>query len=552
MIHAYPAPLAVSRSAGGACELPKRMGQIISNAALYGQQHNLTRQSIDECYAFLVCLLEGHGRLNLSVSEGVIVVDGGPVDSKNPFVNTLATKLTALEITGFSLLKGMSKEEFEKLIGIVVPPPKGTARGRTFATAVSEEHLEHVETERVRYERVTEREIVVDRNAVGANGEAGREGGDEPQKDVSARPAQAVEQIMAFLKGDVTTQDAELRKAMHETSSDAEHLASLIMEASVLRQEAGAVDAGESLADIVLGCLRRTYEGLRRDPHARTRKGGKHLKKTMLLLEKSVLEKLRALAGGPDPARDAAISRCVADLLAAGDVDAAVAEYSSKRRGLEKAEREILGCLKRADRGGVDDPEVEERMVAAGLSRGDWRRLVVRSGGVGGPGRAGAPAGLAALAVLLAELDHIMSAPGAAADEVHRAAARVGQEVERTVWRAEQKIEAWADRVEEERRRSPRPQEAGKPRRRASEVLAEIVQEFCQPLSVVSCTVDMLLVGRAGTISKQQKELLDVAAQCGERLQELMSKLVSVVGVPDGLKPDKQLIESAASRPRAA
>ncbi|HEY8240174.1 MAG TPA: hypothetical protein VIH35_01945, partial [Kiritimatiellia bacterium] len=129
------------------------MGQVVNNAALYSPEHKLTVQAFEHSYTCLLKVLELVPRLNLSMADGNLLVDGKPPGVSNPFINVLAAKLDQLEIAGFSLLKGMAMEEFGKLMELLITTK--AVEGTGFADMLTQSGLEHVYAERVKYERVS-------------------------------------------------------------------------------------------------------------------------------------------------------------------------------------------------------------------------------------------------------------------------------------------------------------------------------------------------------------------------------------------------------------
>jgi hypothetical protein len=74
------------------------------------------------------------------------------------------------------------------------------------------------------------------------------------------------------------------------------------------------------------------------------------------------------------------------------------------------------------------------------------------------------------------------------------------------------------------------------------DLLAEIAQELVQFLSAINCAVHMTLGGLIGTINQDQREVLGVASDCGNRLAGLLKRLIQIVGLPKSLHPDKDRV----------
>lgn len=521
-------------------------GQVINNSSLYGPTHKITTRSLDDSYKQLAQLLEAAPRINLSVVDGELLVEGKPIELKNPFINLLADRLDAVGVSGFSLMQGLPEVEYKKLMEVLMSPkPEDT--GGDFADLVEKLQLEHVFAERVRYERVSESETVTEKE-------------DEEKASQRAVAEAMVEQIMAFLKGEAGVSPDDVAKPLTEMASDAERLANLIMEAAAVRQQQSGLAEGESLADIVVGCLRRTFEGLVRDPASRTKKGKNAVKKIMLLLEKTVLDKLHAIAKEADPSLDEAIAGVVDEMIGDLEIESLTAEYVKKRHAMEETEKRVLRYLQAHG----DDPtmtsELQERLAEAGLTPEGWKELVVKSGkagesmagaaGSGAGGEGGAPGAdavsLGVLAMLLSELDQMMTSvtdPHAVGNKL----VEIGQHAQDVANLAARRLEDLRTVLQQEDDLLVGMDEASRTKVKMSraalmELLAEIVQELCQSLSAINCAVGMTLAGHIGDINEDQKQVLSVAATCGHRLDDLLDRLIEIVGLPKGLQPDKEKV----------
>lgn len=518
-------------------------GQVINNSSLYGPSHKITVKSLGDSYGQLSRLLELIPRINLSVVQGELLVEGKPIELKNPFITLLADRLDAVGVTGFSLIQGMTEGEYKKLMEVLMSGrPEDT--GGDFADIVEKLQLEHVFAERVRYERISESEVVTQKE-------------DEAKAAQRAMAEAMVEQIMAFLKGDAGVSPEQVAPSLTEMASDAERLANLIMEAAAVRQQQSGLAEGESLADIVVGCLRRTFEGLVRDPAARTKKGKNAVKKIMLLLEKTVLDKLHSIAKETDPSLDEAIAGVVDEMIGDLEIEQLTAEYVKKRQSLEETEKRVLRYIQTH----ADNPalagELQERLVGAGLTPEGWKELVVKSGKepvmveAVGPGRGDGssgtdPVSLGVLAMLLSELDQMMANvtdPHAVGNKL----VEIGQHAQQVADMAAKRLEDLKNVLQQEDELLVNMDESSRSKVKMSratlmELLAEIVQELCQSLSAINCAVGMTLAGHIGDINEDQKQVLSVAATCGHRLDDLLDRLIEIVGLPKGLQPDKEKV----------
>jgi hypothetical protein len=71
---------------------------------------------------------------------------------------------------------------------------------------------------------------------------------------------------------------------------------------------------------------------------------------------------------------------------------------------------------------------------------------------------------------------------------------------------------------------------------------AELNQEIVQPLTVSSGVIDLLHSGQAGILTESQHELLQLAAESVERVNQLVSYMNRISGLPESFTPDSNVI----------
>ena len=77
---------------------------------------------------------------------------------------------------------------------------------------------------------------------------------------------------------------------------------------------------------------------------------------------------------------------------------------------------------------------------------------------------------------------------------------------------------------------------------------AELSQEIAQPLTVSSGVIELLNSGRAGNLSETQRDLLKMAAESVERVNQLVEHLKQISGMPESLKPDAAILNDAYNK----
>lgn len=495
----------------------KAAGQATNFGLLYGAHHKLTAEALNACYAELEQLLGRHPRVNLAFVGDQLRINGQVVVAKLPLVRVFLDKLKALRITAISLTRGITWSEFERLMDLIIRT-RPSKDAEAFQRLLAEQDLAHVRSERVRLELVSESQEIVEKTEA------------PPPKLTS----EEITQIVAFLKGEIAASEP-LEKKLEEAASDADRLAELILEAAAVRQRVEDLVEVETLADVVVGCLRRTFEGLVRRPSAKTQKGKIALKKTVLMLEKKVLDRLRQVMRKADQNLDAAVAEAVEEMVSDMEVENLVQEYARKKQGLDKVEARILRTIRTHGADSETAQELRARLEETGLLPTGWQQLVARSGAAKAAGVAPDPMALGVLALLLGEMDSLMAGvtdPRALGNKL----AEIGQKAQEASLVVQERIEELGRAVQHAARAAEKTK-AEMPPREVANLLAEIAQELIQFVSAINCAVAMLLKGLLGTITPEQRQVLNVASDCGQRLGDLLGRLVEIVGLPEGLHP---------------
>ncbi len=526
----------------------RSFGAVVNNVTFYGAKHNVTRKSIEMGYTLLVKFFETYERVNLSMTEDTLVADGQPVDLKNPLLDGLSKQLAALEVGGFSLLRGVTWEEFWKLMMLLSTHPDKLREMGTFSDAVTQLGLEHVQSKRVVYQRVTEEEVVVKRDDLSEAVAAAEASGG----------ADIVDKLVAYLKGQGDAPPEEIAQGLNQLSAE---LADIVVQTAKSLKEQSA-DGGKRLGEIVAECLRKTYDGLMRDPAARTQQGKKALSKMMTSLEEQVLEKMKETPDAVSADDQSVIEETLEDITTELAVDSLASEYMKKRKGIETAETKLLKFLKKSglDEHGITE-ELKEKLLESGLSSDGWQELLTKSvtAAAAATRRARETGGdeTKVLSDLLAHVGELLDPARLGADgqlpaqELTQTVNQVSQEVLQVTAQTEQKMAALEQKIVEFMQPAPAGMSAAARTRRDAEarravfaMLAEIVQELCQPLSVVSSTVDMIKGGYLGAVTETQVEMLALASSSADRMKHLVDKLTEIAGFPSGTKPDADILKA--------
>ena len=502
------------------------LGAALASIDLYGIHHKLAIHSLETCFERLSAILSAGDRLDLARSDdGRLILNRTPITVSNSRLLAVARRLSTFRMSGFILKPGLDVDEFMKLIVFLSQPRQSVEGKEARPRSLDELGLTHVSSTRTVVTQV-------------------EDGAPEERNQDSVGKAD-VEQILAFLRGTVGSDDKAAAEEVLKAAANPESLADLIMQATAVRQVSSGVAGGESLGELVVGCLRRTFDTLISDPPAKTAKGKKEVKRTLAVLEEKVLARLRKFATEGFEDATAPVSEEFEGMREEIEIDDVVTQYVKSRNAGAEKEAKLLRYMRRKGRTGSVEEGLRERLEAEGLGVTEWQNLVVRSAATplcanGDRVEAGAST---ALPVLLAELTRLLHEKPSG-EEVEEVAKKVSRDVRCAIARMTDKV----DELSASPRETPAQREVL--RGRVLGVLRELLQELCQPLSVINGAVQMLAEGLMGNLSATQKQLLELAFESAERVRLLMNRLVELVGVPEELAADKPTLDAIYREPR--
>lgn len=515
------------------------LGKALNLFSVYGENHPAAAEAMNESFDVFEKLLADRPEISLGAFQGMMTVDGQTVSVKGPLKKGLENRLVTLKITGLKIRRGIKSSEFRQLVVMLNQGDEAS-----FKDVLSESGLEHIGSEETIYKAVRENEEVVGKGSGGKFSDLNDEIAAyfEAQQQAASGPSVQVEQIVAFLKGDVGGSQA-VQDHMAEAINDPNKLAELILESTAVRQSVSMLQ-GETLADVVLGCLRKTYDSLKLQPKFKGQEGQESLKKAMLLLERSILDRMRKFFGQSDPAQDQRIIKAIQSMNEDMDLEMLAASYMEQRHAVRQSTEKIVEYIQAR---GVH--QARERLAGVDLSPEEWRQMVVQSKRASGrPGSGEGPewslsANLGTLGMVLEKLEGLMRTDQAAEDTVQELLEQAHTNVSSLAESTEKKIQSLGDLIQGEGEQGDKTVEGTAVKMKASELLstlAEIAQELAQPLTAISTSLDMILHGYAGDVSGDQKNLLQLALGSGEHMHYLMDQLLNIVGYPTNLGVDER------------
>jgi len=517
-------------------------GKMLNIALIYGMNHPSVKDPLAETHCAFESALKDSPQVTIGLFNKALTVNDKIISEYTIHLRALERRLVSLNIPQLIIRRGLSLDELAQLIGALCTANAKT--GTTLKEKLEEAGLSHIKTEEVEYVAQHEGEHLIGKGGCNLDetGEDEKDGNNAAEKEHEPEPEPPptvhVEQIVAFLKGETTsseTPSADLEQML----SEPEKLGQLIMESAVIRQSAQSLDDSESLADIVIGCLRKTYEDLSCQKKFKSARGKTSLNKAMLLLEKTVVDKIRNAIDDGQPEVDEQILSALHEMEEERQVEILAARYAEQHKKLTRAETEIIRYAREHG-----EKKARELLDAAEVPENEWRRLLAssRNGGSRNGGGNGNSSGeaidMGTLAIVLDKLDNIMhldDVPPAMMSVVMKEARNDIQDV---AAQFEQKVEE----LEEQAELYEKEPEGCKMSR--ADLLLEISQlslKLAQPLTVINASIEAALQQLSNP--DFQKELLELAHESGLSMKDLMERLTAMVGYPTLQEADAGLSE---------
>jgi signal transduction histidine kinase len=519
-------------------EAVKGIGAVLVNATLYGLYHGITVKSMEACFECLGACLAADGLVAISLlPDGQWMVGGTSVETKNQFAVRCEETLRRLDVAGLVFKTGLPENEFVDLMTRLVEAAGSPDKGKAVVTDLGAGHFPHVSVKRSVYREVAEDEVVVAEDKVrGGGGEA------EGAREEAAERA-AVDEIMLFLRSPGSREAPDSIQSIDGAAARAESLSEMILQSVDVKPGSLDLAGGETLGELVVGCLKRTVDGITKDPAIKTQKGKNTVRKTLAVIEESLVNRLREMGDVGHERAGEMIAEAAEEMREDLQMDSVISQYMKRRKALEDSEERMFAMMRRAGRDKLESLGIDERLTAEGLSPSGWNQMVIRSGADRATSVVGGSADTGLLAALLASLtEAIEKQADAAGGELDQAIREVEAEVDRVSTDAEARIDALTKSIQEEKAgRESRGEEAS-PTDDLIKTLAEINQELCQPLAVLNCSIDMLHQGHLGDLTEPQQHTLTLASDSGRRLQHLVDKLSHIAGLPAELSPDQQVL----------
>lgn len=522
-----------------ATDLIQMMSQTLNTALLYGIAHKVARSSLETSHTVLSMFIEFHGPIHFSLTEGLLLINGAST-AGSPLATSFTARLTGLNLFSFTVAPGFTLDEFIALYTLLLTPAGQLDTTRNAADRLDQLGLEHIEAKAFSYRRVADGDT-----PPGAPASTGTIN-PAPAASTPAGEKPDLDNILAFLKDEHHADPERSAADIRHLAADTEKLAELILRSVEIRASMADLAEGESLTDLIVGCIQKAVHPILKDPATKTQKGRKQIKHSLLMLEKTLLDRLQKMAGD---AAAQATGNMMEEIVEDLDLDALASKYMKDHRMAEKTRAKVTRLIERV----ADDPgqlgELKERLLDQGLTPAGWQQLSVKltpppDPGVSkgeGPGPGGSTNEIRALTLLLARLGETIEQPpaGAANTAVKNLVEETGRHLTALTAMTGKKIGTLETLLADSERGTILN------RRELMKILAEITQEIMQPLTIINGTTSMIRSLKTGPLTDTQGELLSVISESGDRLAVLTNHLMRIVGTPEARTPDHAILNTA-------
>lgn len=503
------------------------LSRSINIITTYGKEHPAVQMSIVTTRMAMQTLFRKRKRLIIGSFNGAMTVDEVPIHAKGTLIESLERRLTRLHITGLKLSMGIGESELIQLAKLL-----SSKEADEFQTGINQAGLTHISSKNTSYKAVHDGQTVAnnsdlagtDGNGVLVLEEDSTVEGEGPGNG-DANKSVHVDQIVAFLKGDINSDQPGVGEELSELASDPARLGQMIMESVAIRQSACEL-SGESLGDIVLGCLRRTYSGLRKQPAFQTSEGKADLQKSLLLLEESMLDKMRNLSGDENTELDRQIVQTIREMDESLGFEMSAMQYMEHHDGIKNNEQELQEFIK-----AKGEATATDLLSKTDFPKTEWRKIIGESK-KSVEDKPPIMAGLNTLTTVFEKLENLIKSNATNENQVKNLVGQVSDNLEDTIFTTTGKLELLSQQIKDDKTGTIGGQGRNMNQDELLAALSEVAQELMQPLTAINTSLEMMLNGYVGEVTNDQLDLLELASNSGEHLKFLMNMLIEIVGCP--------------------
>lgn len=259
-------------------EFVKRLCMALTNVEMFSADHPLARKSIASSFEWLTDIIKRRDEpVVITISGRNVVIDGMPLEDKNPLVNKLTKKLEDIHVSNLSFEKDITSDEFIEFFRIIGKGPRYVDEHGGLPTLMTESKIERIRLRDISYVMVTGDEKVVSKEARIVEGESVRDGESDAE-------------IVKYMIWKVMQKADEQKWLLSEMKNNPQKMADLIVDGIELassRAEMGVQDQDGSV-EALLNNIRMIGQNLVDDSTGDIKENEGDLERALMSLETEV------------------------------------------------------------------------------------------------------------------------------------------------------------------------------------------------------------------------------------------------------------------------
>jgi hypothetical protein len=507
-------------------ELVNRISRSLNTAVLYGTTHPVTVKLLEGCYELMTAFVDHYHGAHFSIEEERLIVNGVAA-SEGPLTKALTDRLAGLNLFSFSIEPGFSAHEFVKFMDLLCPHGSGSGveNGAEWIQAAG---LDHLQTRTFAYRRIPADELAAEASGVAA-------------PPMSADLAN----LVAFLASELGPESQTSPAPVRSMPADPDQLADALLQAVEVQSASAQASGEEPLKDVVIGCISKLISQMASGEAVRTEKDRKQARKSLSLLAKSLLDRLKEQSG--EQAAQAA-GQLIEDARESLDVETTVSKYARYRKAAEDSERRLRGMIERAADDAQQLDELRQRLMECGVTPDEWQKLTFVCREQNPEPCEGAADDIRAIGQLTAQIEDTVArsradTPNQPSTELKQLVTDTNRRLASLAKTSEHKIESLRKALKGDSKKPPLTGKA------LLETIAEIVQEIIQPLTTATTAIAILARDSAPENTDTRQEVLSLATESCRRMSHLVNCLFRIAGTPAELYPHKALLNVLYEEP---
>lgn len=263
-------------------ELVRKLCLALTNAEMFTADHPLGRQNISNAFTWLQGMFQRRSDpVVISVANRRIILDGLPLEDKNPLVNKFASRLEDVHASNLMFQPTVTADEFHSFYRVLGKGARFVNEHGGLASLLAEAKVTGIQLRDISYVMVTDEQKVVSRSAKVEDAQVPGGALSDPE-------------LVRYVVSQILSKAEEQRWLIGEIKNNPQRVAGLFTEAinlAVSRAEMGINDEGSAMESLARN-IRLVATSLLDEQTGEVKEGQEELEKAIMTLENEM--RLRA------------------------------------------------------------------------------------------------------------------------------------------------------------------------------------------------------------------------------------------------------------------